>query len=105
MAQFDLVQAQTFLRQQANEPAKKLRRQATGAALFLLIGGGYALYHAAGAKSEQEARPAAMPVAVESLKAARHFKHGPAAYEGEAYSPWKKPIEGPWFQGFPGKQH
>nr|WP_232533170.1 MULTISPECIES: hypothetical protein [Ramlibacter] len=37
--------------------------------------------------------------AVESLKAARHFKHGPAAYEGEGYSPWKLPITGPWFQG------
>jgi hydroxymethylglutaryl-CoA lyase len=37
--------------------------------------------------------------AVESLKAARHFKLGPAAYEGEAYSPWKQPITGPWFTG------
>lgn len=36
--------------------------------------------------------------AVESLKAARHFKLGPAAYEGEAYSPWKRPIAGPWFR-------
>jgi hydroxymethylglutaryl-CoA lyase len=36
--------------------------------------------------------------AVESLKAARHFKLGPAAYEGEAYSPWKQPIAGPWFR-------
>ena len=35
--------------------------------------------------------------AVESLKGARHFKLGPAAYEGEAYSPWKHPIAGPWF--------
>jgi hydroxymethylglutaryl-CoA lyase len=35
--------------------------------------------------------------AVESLAAARHFKLGPAAYEGEAYSPWKHPIAGPWF--------
>ena len=39
--------------------------------------------------------------AVESLKAARHFKLGPAAYAGEAYSPWKQPITGPWFRGFP----
>jgi multidrug efflux system membrane fusion protein len=68
MTHLDLIQAQTFLRQKANQPAKKLRRQATGAALFLLIGGGYALYHAAGAKSEPEAQPAAMPVAVERLK-------------------------------------
>ncbi|MBL0419272.1 hypothetical protein JI739_02825 [Ramlibacter sp. AW1] len=35
--------------------------------------------------------------AVESLQGARHFKLGPAAYEGEAYSPWKAPITGPWF--------
>jgi membrane fusion protein, multidrug efflux system len=68
MPHLDLVQAQTFLRQRANEPVKRLRRQATGAALFLLIGGGYALYHAASAKSEPEALPAAMPVAVERLK-------------------------------------
>ena len=68
MTHLDYVQAQTFLRQKANEPAKKLRRQATGAALFLLIGGGYALYHAAGAKTEPAAPPAAMPVAVERLK-------------------------------------
>ena len=38
--------------------------------------------------------------AVESLAAARHFRLGPAAYEGEAYSPWKRPITGPWFRGF-----
>ena len=68
MTHLDLIQAQTFLRQKANQPAKKLRRQATGAALFLLIGGGYALYHVAGAKTEPEAQPAAMPVAVERLK-------------------------------------
>lgn len=37
--------------------------------------------------------------AVESLQAARHFKLGPAAYQGEAYSPWKQAITGPWFQG------
>ena len=36
--------------------------------------------------------------AVESLKAARHFKLGPAAYEAEGYSPWKQPISGPWFR-------
>ena len=36
--------------------------------------------------------------AVESMKAVRHFKHGPQAYEGEAYSPWNKPITGPYYQ-------
>lgn len=35
--------------------------------------------------------------AVESLQGARHFKLGPAAYQAEAYSPWKAPIAGPWF--------
>jgi len=34
--------------------------------------------------------------AVESLEAARHFKLGPAAYEKEGYSPWTKPITGPF---------
>jgi hydroxymethylglutaryl-CoA lyase len=34
--------------------------------------------------------------AVESLAAARHFKLGPAAYAGEAFSPWAKAIEGPF---------
>lgn len=37
--------------------------------------------------------------AVESLRGARHFKLGPAAYAAEAYSPWKRPITGPWFRG------
>jgi hydroxymethylglutaryl-CoA lyase len=37
--------------------------------------------------------------AIESLKAARHFRLGREAYEGEAYSPWKQPITGPWFMG------
>jgi hydroxymethylglutaryl-CoA lyase len=37
--------------------------------------------------------------AVESLRAARHFMLGPGAYEGEAYSPWRQPIAGPWYPG------
>lgn len=37
--------------------------------------------------------------AVESLQGARHFKLGPAAYAAQAYSPWKRPITGPWFRG------
>ena len=36
--------------------------------------------------------------AIESMKAARHFKQGPPAYEGATYSPWKQPITGPYFQ-------
>jgi len=46
MMHVDLLQTQNFLRQQSNWPAKRLRRQALGAALFLLIGAGYALFHA-----------------------------------------------------------
>ena len=36
--------------------------------------------------------------AIESMKAVRHFKHGPQAYEGESYSPWKQPITGPYYR-------
>jgi len=68
MTHIDLVQIQNFLRREANWPAKRLRSQATGAAFFLLIGGGYALYHAASAKSTPQATPAAMPVTVEMLR-------------------------------------
>jgi multidrug efflux pump subunit AcrA (membrane-fusion protein) len=68
MTQVDLIRTQNFLRKQANWPARKLRRQATGAALLLLIGGGYALYHAADAKSAPQTAPAALPVTVESLR-------------------------------------
>jgi membrane fusion protein, multidrug efflux system len=68
MTHVDLIQTQNFLRQQANWPAKKLRRQAIGAALFLIIGGGYALYHATGANSAPQVAHTAMPVTVESLR-------------------------------------
>src|ERR1700761_7856278 len=69
MATLDLAQAQNFLRQRANEPTRRLRRQATGAALFLLLGGGYALYHAASAKpAAPEGVPAAAPVTTQTLK-------------------------------------
>ena len=68
MTHIDLVQAQNFVRQQANWPTKRLRRQLMGAAFFLLIGGGYAAWHAS-AKPAPEAAPPAMPVAVESLQA------------------------------------
>lgn len=70
MATLDLAQAQNFLRQKANAPARRLRRQVTGAALFLLLGGGYALYHGAGAKpaTSDQVVAAATPVTVETLK-------------------------------------
>jgi multidrug efflux system membrane fusion protein len=63
MTHLDLAQAQQFVRQQANWPAKRLRRQLTGAALFLLIGGGYAIWHA----SAKPAAPAAPPPAAVSV--------------------------------------
>src|SRR5215472_1590705 len=37
MTHLDIVQAQKYLRQRANEPAKTLRRRATGAALLLVL--------------------------------------------------------------------
>ena len=36
--------------------------------------------------------------AIESLQAARHFRLGEKAYVGEAYSPWREPILGPFLQ-------
>ena len=66
MTHVDLVQAQHFVRQQANWPAKRLRRQIFGASLLLLSGGGYAFYHANAKPTLQAATPA-IPVAVESL--------------------------------------
>ena len=36
---------------------------------------------------------------IESLEAAKHFKLGPAAYASEGYSPWTKPITGPFWRG------
>ena len=68
MTYIDLAQAQTFLRQQAHEPARKLRRRLTGAALFLLLAGGYGIYHASAKSAPQPQAPAANPVAVEALK-------------------------------------
>jgi multidrug efflux system membrane fusion protein len=68
MTHIDLAQAQTFLRQQANEPARTLRRRLTGAALFLLLAGGYGIYHASAKSVPQPQTPAASPVTVEALK-------------------------------------
>jgi multidrug efflux system membrane fusion protein len=69
MTHLDIAQAHGFVGEKSNKPIKTLRRQATGAALFLLLGGGYALYHhAASAKPALVTGPAALPVAVETLK-------------------------------------
>ena len=67
MTHIDLVQARNFLRQQEGNSPRKLRRQITGAALFLLMGGGYAIYHA-NAKPAPQASPASAPVAVQTLR-------------------------------------
>jgi multidrug efflux system membrane fusion protein len=67
MTHIDIFQTQKFLSQQGHTPSRTLRRQAFGAALFLLLGGGYALYHA-NAKPAPEAGPAASPVSVQVLK-------------------------------------
>ncbi|MDB5734435.1 MAG: Membrane-fusion protein [Alphaproteobacteria bacterium] len=67
MTHIDIFQTQKFLSQQGHTPSKTLRRQAFGAALFLLLGGGYALYHA-NAKPAPEAGPAASPVTVQVVK-------------------------------------
>jgi hypothetical protein len=67
MTHIDLIQAQNFVRQQANWPAKRLRRQAIGAALLLMMGGGYAFYHA-NAKPAPVAAASAVPVSVKDLK-------------------------------------
>jgi len=66
MTHIDLVQAQNFVRHQANWPARKLRRQLFGASLLLLSGGGYAFYHANATPAPQAIQPA-LPVSVESL--------------------------------------
>jgi membrane fusion protein, multidrug efflux system len=68
MTLIDLAQAQNYLRQQANTPVKSLRRQFMGAAIFLLIGGGYAVFHA-NAKPAPEAATPASPVAALTLHA------------------------------------
>lgn len=68
MAHLDITQAQKLLREQDRQSGRQLRRQAAGAALFLLLGGGYALWHASAAKSATQApAPAAAPVAVKML--------------------------------------
>ncbi len=67
MTHVDIFQTQKFLSQQGNTPSKTLRRQAFGAALFLLLGGGYALYHAS-AKPAPAVGPVASPVTVQTLK-------------------------------------
>jgi membrane fusion protein, multidrug efflux system len=68
MTHLDIGQAQNFLRLKANQPAKRLRRQAIGAALFLLLGGGYAFFHASARPAASEKPAAAAPVTVETLK-------------------------------------
>jgi multidrug efflux system membrane fusion protein len=68
MTQIDLAQAQQFVRFRANIPAKRLRRQIAGAALFLLIGGGYAVWHANAKSAPGPAAVVAAPVTVQALR-------------------------------------
>jgi multidrug efflux system membrane fusion protein len=69
MTHIDIAEAQKLLRLGRLPPARKLRRQMAAGALILLLGGGYALWHAGAAKSAPDAAvPAASPVAVETLK-------------------------------------
>ncbi|HVW75134.1 MAG TPA: efflux RND transporter periplasmic adaptor subunit [Rhizomicrobium sp.] len=69
MAHVDLYQTSKFLSLQYRTSGKALRRQITGAALFLLLGGGFALYHAkANAKVDTPAPPPPAAVSVLALK-------------------------------------
>jgi multidrug efflux system membrane fusion protein len=69
MTYIDLFETQKFLSQQNKASGRVLRRQITGAALFLLLGGGYALYHAnANAKAAPQVAPPPAAVSVETLK-------------------------------------
>jgi len=69
MAHLDIAETQKLLRQESRPTAQRLRRQIAGAALILVLGGGYAFWHAGAAKSAPEtAPPPASPVAVETLK-------------------------------------
>jgi multidrug efflux system membrane fusion protein len=64
----DISQIQSFLRHNPERSARRLRRQLIGAALVLLIGGGYALYYHAGAKPTPQAAPPPSPVTVETVQ-------------------------------------
>ncbi len=66
MTHIDIIQTQKFLSQQGRTPTRSVRRQAFGAALVLLLGGGYALYHANATPAPQAA--AARAAAVQILK-------------------------------------
>jgi multidrug efflux system membrane fusion protein len=64
MAHVDIFEVQNKLSRQT--PIRNWRRQLMGAGLILLLGGGYAAWHAS-AKPEATPAPAAVPVAVETL--------------------------------------
>jgi multidrug efflux system membrane fusion protein len=68
MAHIDLAETQKFLRLQERSSNGRLRRQIAGAALLLLAGGGYALWHAGAAHSAPPVAAPAAPVAVETLR-------------------------------------
>lgn len=67
MAQVDMFAARKLLSQDARPSSRQLRRQAAGAALILMLGGSYALWHA-NAKPEAPMAPPAIPVTVQTVK-------------------------------------
>src|ERR1700753_318750 len=67
MTHIDIAQVQNFLRHNPQRSARRLRRQIIGAALVLLIGGGYALYHA-NAKPAPQPAAAPSPVTVQTVQ-------------------------------------
>jgi len=68
MTHIDMFQTSKFLSRNHRAAGGKLRRQLAGAGLFLVLGGGYALYHA-NAKPAPAPVMAASPVAVLALQA------------------------------------
>lgn len=67
MAHLDIAETQKLLRQQHRSSGRQLRRQAGFAALLLLMGGGYLVWHGSTANSAPQPAPAAIPVAMQVL--------------------------------------
>jgi multidrug efflux system membrane fusion protein len=63
----NVYETSKFLTENSRKPARKLRRQLSGAAVLLLLVGGYGLYHATAKPAPQIVVPAS-PVAVQALE-------------------------------------